>query len=107
MGKKREYTNGEITVVWEAEKCTHSGLCAKGLPGVFRPRLRPWVKIDAATTEAIVNQVKHCPSGALSYAREGMPACATTRIFEPDHASPRVSRSSRIVAIPWRRDNSS
>lgn len=67
MGKKREYTNGEITVVWEAEKCTHSGLCAKGLPGVFRPRLRPWVKIDAATTEAIVNQVKHCPSGALSY----------------------------------------
>jgi len=67
MGKKREYSNGEVTVVWEAKKCTHSGICAKGLPDVFRPRLRPWVKIDAAKTDAIINQVKRCPSGALSF----------------------------------------
>ncbi|MBJ6366505.1 (4Fe-4S)-binding protein [Snuella sedimenti] len=67
MGKKREYTNGEVTVVWEAEKCIHSGICSKGLPRVFQPLNRPWVKIDGAETENIVNQVKQCPSGALSY----------------------------------------
>ncbi|RKE98284.1 (4Fe-4S)-binding protein [Ichthyenterobacterium magnum] len=67
MGKIREYSNGETTVVWEAEKCIHSAICAKGLPEVFQPRERPWVKIDAANTTTIINQVKQCPSGALRY----------------------------------------
>ncbi|MCL6294237.1 (4Fe-4S)-binding protein [Jejuia spongiicola] len=67
MGKIKEYSNGETTVVWEAEKCIHSAICAKGLPEVFQPRDRPWVKIDGADTETIINQVKACPSGALRF----------------------------------------
>jgi len=67
MSKIREYSNGEVTVVWEAEKCIHSAICAKGLPGVFQPKSRPWVKMDGATTDAIVSKVKECPSGALSF----------------------------------------
>ncbi len=67
MGKIKEYSNGETTVVWEAEKCIHSAICAKGLPEVFKPRERPWVKIDAANTKTIINQVKACPSGALRF----------------------------------------
>jgi hypothetical protein len=34
---------------------------------VFNPRERPWVKMDGATTERIIEQVRKCPSGALSY----------------------------------------
>lgn len=67
MGKIKEYSNGETTVVWEAEKCIHSAICANGLPEVFRPRLRPWIKMDTAKNETIINQVKQCPSGALRY----------------------------------------
>ena len=67
MSKTKEYTNGETTIVWEAEKCIHSAICVKGLPHVFQPKDRPWIKIDAATTDELVNQVKQCPSGALSY----------------------------------------
>lgn len=67
MGKIKEYTNGETTIVWEAEKCIHSAICAKGLPQVFQPRERPWIKIDAAKTDAIIDTVKKCPSGALSF----------------------------------------
>jgi len=67
MAKKKEYSNGEVTVVWQPEACIHSGICFRGLPRVFQPRVRPWIKIEAASTEAIVNQVKSCPSGALSY----------------------------------------
>ncbi|MDO5971649.1 (4Fe-4S)-binding protein [Flavivirga aquimarina] len=67
MGKIKEYSNGETTVVWEAEKCIHSAICAKGLPEVFQPRERPWVKIDAASTDAIIALVKQCPSGALRF----------------------------------------
>ena len=67
MSKTKEYTNGGVTVVWEAEKCIHSAICVKGLPQVFQPRDSPWIKIDSAETETIVNQVKQCPSGALSF----------------------------------------
>ncbi len=67
MGKIKEYSNGKTTVVWEAEKCIHSAICAKGLPQVFQPRERPWIKIDASESDTIINQVKACPSGALSY----------------------------------------
>jgi len=69
MAKKKEYSNGEVTVVWKPKSCIHSGICFRGLPKVFQPRVRPWIKIEAASTEAIVNQVKACPSGALSYYR--------------------------------------
>lgn len=67
MGKTKEYSNGEVTVVWEAEKCIHSAMCVKGLPNVFKPKDRPWIKIDAGTTDELINTIKQCPSGALSY----------------------------------------
>jgi len=63
----KKYSNGEITVVWKPSICIHSGICFKGLPEVFDPRVRPWVNIDGSSTENIVEQVKKCPSGALSY----------------------------------------
>ena len=63
----RKYTNGEVTVVWKPALCIHSGVCFTGLPTVFDPRVRPWVNVDGADTARIVNQVKRCPSGALSY----------------------------------------
>lgn len=66
MSKTKEYTNGEVTVVWQPEKCIHSERCFKGLPSVFDPKGRPWVNIEGATTKAIVDQVLKCPSGALS-----------------------------------------
>lgn len=67
MSKAKEYSNGEVTVVWEAEKCIHSAMCVKGLPEVFQPKERPWIKIDSGTTDRIIETVKKCPSGALSY----------------------------------------
>lgn len=67
MASKKEYSNGQVTVVWQPKLCIHSGICFRGLPRVFQPRVRPWIKIEAASTEDIVNQVKTCPSGALSF----------------------------------------
>jgi len=69
MDRKKQYSNGEITVVWQPNICIHSGMCFRGLPRVFQPRVRPWIKLEAASTEDIVNQVTACPSGALSYYR--------------------------------------
>lgn len=64
---KRTYTNGEITVVWQPEVCIHSTLCWKGLVSVFNPKSRPWINMQGATTEQIAEQVRKCPSGALSF----------------------------------------
>ena len=64
------YSNGEITVLWKPGKCIHSGICSAGLPLVFQPSERPWVKIEGATSDEIVKQVSNCPSGALSIARD-------------------------------------
>lgn len=63
----KKYTNGEVTVVWKPTQCIHSAICFKGLGQVFDPRKRPWVTPEGATTSEIVEQIKKCPSGALSY----------------------------------------
>jgi uncharacterized Fe-S cluster protein YjdI len=67
MEIKKKYSNGEVTVVWEPSKCIHSAICFRGLPQVFDPRKRPWVTLENGKTEEIVNQVKGCPSAALTY----------------------------------------
>ena len=63
----KNYTNNEVTVVWQPAKCIHSAICFKGLPHVFDPRKRPWVSLENETNQQIIEQVKSCPSGALSY----------------------------------------
>ncbi len=77
---KKEYSNQEITVIWEPEKCIHSALCFRSLPKVFDPRRRPWIDITAAESALIVNQVKACPSGALSFKINDAP---TTDLLTP------------------------
>lgn len=63
----KKYTNGEVTIVWKPSECIHSGICFRGLGDVFNPRLRPWITLERSTTDKIIDQVKKCPSGALSY----------------------------------------
>jgi uncharacterized Fe-S cluster protein YjdI len=62
-----KYTNGEVTVVWKPDTCIHSAICFKGLQEVFNPQKRPWINMEGSTTEKIIEQVRKCPSGALSY----------------------------------------
>ena len=76
----KKYSNEAITVVWEPSKCTHSGICVRGLPAVFDVNARPWVNIEGATAQEIINQVNQCPSGALSILEDDEP-------FSPDPIS--------------------
>jgi len=64
---EKEYSNGEITIVWKPKLCTHAGVCVRTLPEVYNPKASPWVKQENATSEALMNQIDKCPSGALSY----------------------------------------
>ncbi len=62
----KEYSNGEITVVWQSGKCAHSANCVKNLASVFKPKETPWIQMDNASSQEIVDAVAKCPSGALS-----------------------------------------
>lgn len=64
---KKEYSNGEMAIVWRPGQCIHSGVCTRLLPNVYKPIERPWVKIENATTEELKAQIDRCPSGALTY----------------------------------------
>lgn len=66
----KKYSNGEVTIVWRPAICQHSTICWKhstGLAEVFNPMEKPWIKPEAAPTEKIIDQVKKCPSGALTF----------------------------------------
>lgn len=65
--KKIKYNNNDIAVVWKPELCKHSGRCVTQLPEVFNLKTKPWVTMSGATTETIIDQVKKCPTGALSF----------------------------------------
>lgn len=67
--KTKEYSNGEVTILWKPEKCIHSGICVKTLPNVYHPKEKPWIKPNNASSQELIDQVAKCPSGALSIKR--------------------------------------
>ncbi|MBC7889383.1 MAG: (4Fe-4S)-binding protein [Ferruginibacter sp.] len=64
--KSHKYAKDGVTILWQPDKCIHSGVCVKGLSAVFDPAKSPWIDMGKAETARIVEQVKYCPSGALS-----------------------------------------
>ena len=70
---KREYSNDNLTIFWDSNKCIRSGNCDRQLPEVFDINKRPWVNINAADTEDIKHVIDTCPTGALSYSVPGKP----------------------------------
>lgn len=65
--KSNEYSNGEITIIWKPETCIHAAKCVQTLPQVYKPGEKPWIKIENASSEELMAQIKTCPSGALTY----------------------------------------
>lgn len=63
----KEYTNGELTVIWKPKACIHSEECIKALPNVYKPKEKPWITPKNASTNELKDQIAKCPSGALSY----------------------------------------
>ncbi|WP_128101967.1 (4Fe-4S)-binding protein [Paenibacillus sp. DCT19] len=67
MTKEKVYYGKDIEVMFNSDVCIHSGICVKGLPGVFNLSKRPWIDPDADTSEGIARHIDTCPSGALTY----------------------------------------
>lgn len=65
--RRRDYAGVRITVHDNRALCAHAGHCTEGLAAVFDAKRKPWIDADGAVAEAIIDVVRQCPSGALSY----------------------------------------
>ncbi len=50
----KEYRNEKIVIRYDEKICIHAGECVEGLPAVFDVNKRPWIQVDGADVEAIV-----------------------------------------------------
>jgi CDGSH-type Zn-finger protein len=93
----RTYEGKDVAVHYNRLLCSHAGECGK-LKAVFDPGQKPWVRPDNGSVNDIIEVVRACPSGALSYSLPGQ---------APQHATSEMAGISiepngpyRVVAIP-------
>lgn len=65
------YKGRAVTLHDNRSICAHAGLCTDRLAAVFKYGSEPWIDPDGAPVEAIIEAVRRCPSGALSYSIDG------------------------------------
>lgn len=86
--RRESYTAGRITIHDNRSICAHAGRCTEGLAAVFRYKQEPWIDPAGGTLEAIIDTIRTCPSGALSYTLDGVegfdPMPATTIVVTKD-----------------------
>jgi len=72
MSKDRlTFEGSDLTVHWDKNTCIHSAVCVKNLNRVFKPGERPWIKVDEASAQELMDVIDKCPSKALSYEKKG------------------------------------
>ena len=90
----KEYSNGELTVIWKPKTCIHAAECVKRLPNVYKPDEKPWIQVENASTQELMDQINACPSGALSYKMEGN---AVESKEENDHIKVEVLKDGPLL----------
>ncbi len=65
----KEYRHGDVRVTYDADLCIHAAECVRGLPQVFDPQARPWIRVERANPEDLRAVIAKCPSGALHFER--------------------------------------
>ena len=66
-GETNEYAGREITIVDNTDVCCRDRSCIAGLPQVFET-----CDPNAASAEEIMDTIRKCPSGALTYKKGGI-----------------------------------
>ncbi|WP_321288762.1 (4Fe-4S)-binding protein [uncultured Sunxiuqinia sp.] len=54
----------------ESRSVQSFGCLCKNLPRVYKPQARPWIQIENATIQELIDQVAKCPSGDLSIKKQ-------------------------------------
>ena len=70
--KRKSYAGTKITIHDNRRICSHAAECVNNLSSVFNLNKRPWINPDGAITKEIIETIKECPSGAISYSIDGI-----------------------------------
>ncbi len=80
-GRRESYAGKRIAIHDNRSICAHAGICTDTLKAVWRLKEEPWIDPDGAEPAAIIETIRRCPSGALSYSLDG--AQAAEAMSEP------------------------
>ena len=72
--RRDTYVGQQLTILDNRGICQHSGYCSDRLATVFRVGEEPFVAPSGGRMDEIIRAVRDCPSGALSYAIDGVEA---------------------------------
>jgi CDGSH-type Zn-finger protein/truncated hemoglobin YjbI len=72
--RRDTYVGQQVTILDNRGICQHSGFCTDRLATVFRVGQEPFVAPSGGRMDEIIRAVRDCPSGALSYAIDGVEA---------------------------------
>ncbi len=70
--RMHDYHGKEIIIHDNRGVCSHAEHCVRDLPAVFNREIRPWIRPDGAPADAVSRTIERCPSGALSFTRDGV-----------------------------------
>lgn len=70
--RRESYRAKGITIHDNRSICAHAGHCTDGLAAVFKYQSEPWIDPAGGTVAAIIETIRRCPSGALSYTLDGV-----------------------------------
>jgi len=69
--KAQAFAAEGITVFFNRSICSGAAKCVRGLPAVFQSDTKDWIHPGEAPVEDVINTIKKCPSGALTYSLDG------------------------------------
>jgi uncharacterized Fe-S cluster protein YjdI len=92
---RKQYRSERVVVSFDPERCIHARYCVRGLPEVFDPSERPWIRPAYAHPTRVAEVVMRCPTGALQFERrdDGAAEC-------PSLSFPQTSYQAN--ATKWR-----
>jgi CDGSH-type Zn-finger protein/uncharacterized Fe-S cluster protein YjdI len=64
-----KYPGKDTDVTWDERLCIHIGECGGAKGELFIAGRKPWCKPDLVKVEEVIDVIKRCPSGALSFQR--------------------------------------
>jgi CDGSH-type Zn-finger protein len=102
--KRVAYAGKRITIFDNRALCSHAGACTDGLKEVFRYRQEPWIDPDGSEVQRIIETIGKCPSGALSYAIDGVEAVPSKRepmVMVTDHGPYAVMGGVELAGVKF------
>ena len=67
---KARYTGDKINVEWDGQLCIHITECGKSNGDLFVDKRNPWCQPDLDAVDNVIDIVKRCPTGALTYSAQ-------------------------------------